>query len=54
MSRARKQAVLTLFLSLELAAMTVSSSGLLPHHIAGDIRVTAPTLHFLTGKQAAE
>ena len=50
MSRARKQAVLTLFLSLELAAMTVSSSGLLPHHIAGDIRVTAPTLHFLTGK----
>jgi hypothetical protein len=30
--------------------MTVSSQGLLPHHVAGDIRVTAPSLHFLTGK----
>jgi hypothetical protein len=30
--------------------MTVSSQGLLPHHVAGDIRVTAPNLHFLTGK----
>ena len=35
---------------LDLLAMTVSSEGLLPHHIAGDIRVTAPALHFLTGK----
>jgi hypothetical protein len=30
--------------------MTVSSQGLLPHHVAGEIRVTAPALHFLTGK----
>lgn len=41
---------LALFLSTELLAMTVSSQGLLPHHVAGDIRVTAPSLHFLTGK----
>jgi hypothetical protein len=49
-SRARKQAVLALFLSLELAGMTVSSQGLLPHRLAGEIHVTAPSLHFLTGK----
>lgn len=49
-TQARKQAVLALFLSLELAAMTVSSQGLLPHNAAGEIRVTAPSLHFLTGK----
>jgi len=30
--------------------MTVSSQGLLPHHASGEIRVTAPSLHFLTGK----
>jgi hypothetical protein len=30
--------------------MTVSSQGLLPHHVSGDIRVTAPNLHFLSGK----
>jgi hypothetical protein len=47
---ARKQAVLALFLSLELAAMTVSSQGLFPRRVAGDIRVTAPAVHFLTGK----
>jgi hypothetical protein len=49
-SRARKQAVLALFLSLELAGMTVSSQGLLPHRLAGEIHVSAPSLHFLTGK----
>jgi hypothetical protein len=53
LSRARKQAVLALFLSLELAGMTVSSQGLLPHHAGGDLRVTAPSLHFLTGKSLA-
>ncbi len=47
---ARQQAVFTLFLTLKLAGMTVSSQGLLPHHVAGDIRVAAPGLHFLTGK----
>ena len=30
--------------------MTVASQGLLPHHVAGEIRVTAPSLHFLTGR----
>lgn len=35
---------------LGLAGMTVSSQGLLPHRLAGDIHVSAPTLHFLTGK----
>ena len=53
LSRARKQAFLALFLSLELAGMTVSSQGLLPHHAGGDLRVTAPSLHFLTGKSLA-
>jgi hypothetical protein len=43
------RALLALFLSLELAGMTVPS-GLLPRHIAGDIHITAPSLHFLTGK----
>ena len=46
----RLQAVLALFLCTQLVGMTVSSQGLLPHHVAGDIRVTAPSLHFLTGK----
>jgi len=35
---------------LGLIAMTVSSQGLLPHQASGEIRVTAPSLHFLTGK----
>jgi hypothetical protein len=48
--RGARFTVLALFLSTELLAMTVSSQGLLPHHVAGDIRVTAPNLHFLTGK----
>ena len=50
LNRVPKQAALVLFLSLELAGMTVSSTGLLPRHVAGEIHVTAPTLHFLTGK----
>jgi hypothetical protein len=50
LNRVRTQAAVALFLSLELAGMTVSSTGLLPHHAAGEIYVTAPTLHFLTGK----
>jgi hypothetical protein len=33
-----------------LGAMTVSTQGLIPHHVSGEIRVTAPNLHFLTGK----
>jgi hypothetical protein len=53
LSRTHKQAFLALFLSLELAGMTVSSQGLLPRHVAGDIRVAAPSLHFLTGKSLA-
>jgi hypothetical protein len=50
LNRARKQAALALFLAMGLSAMTVSSSGLLPHQVSGEIRVTAPSLHFLTGK----
>jgi hypothetical protein len=50
LNRARKQAALALLLAMGLGAMTVSSSGLLPHHVSGEIRVTAPNLHFLTGK----
>jgi hypothetical protein len=30
--------------------MTVSSQGLLPHEASGEIRVTAASLHFLTGQ----
>ena len=30
--------------------MTVSTQGLVPHYASGDIHVTAPSLHFLTGK----
>jgi hypothetical protein len=40
----------TVLICLTLAGMTVSSQGLIPHRVAGDIHVTAPTLHFLTGK----
>jgi hypothetical protein len=50
LNRARKQAALVLLLAMGLSAMTVSSSGLLPHHVSGEIRVTAPNLHFLTGR----
>jgi hypothetical protein len=39
-----------MLLSLDLAAMTVSSHGLVPRHVSGEIRVTAPSVHFLTGK----
>ena len=50
LSRARKQAVLALFVSLELVGMTVSSQGLLAHRVASDLHVTAPGIHFITGK----
>lgn len=33
--------------------MTVSSQGLLPRRAGGDVHVTAPSLHFLTGKSLA-
>jgi hypothetical protein len=39
-----------LLLSMELAAITVSTQGLVPHRVADEIRVAAPSLHFLTGK----
>lgn len=38
---------------MELSAMSVSSSGLLPHNVSGEVRVNAPSLHFLTGKSLA-
>jgi hypothetical protein len=55
MSRARQQAVPALLgaavlICLTLPGMTVSTQGLLPHRGAGDLHVSAPTLHFLTGK----
>jgi len=49
-SRARKQAVLAVLLSMSLGAMSVSSTGLTAHRITGEIHISAPTLHFLTGK----
>jgi hypothetical protein len=39
-----------LVLATELGAMSVSTQGLVPRHVAGEIRVTAPSLHFLTGQ----
>jgi hypothetical protein len=50
LNRARKQAALALLLAMGISAMTVSSSGLLPHQVSGEIRVTAANLHFLTGQ----
>lgn len=49
-SRARKQAVLAVLLSTSLGAMSVSSTGLAPREISGEIHISAPTLHFLSGK----
>ena len=43
---------LAMLLSLRLAAMTVPTE-LLPHRVAGDLHVAAPSLHFLTGKALA-
>lgn len=42
--------MVALLLAIELAAMSVSTQGLAPHYVGGDIRVTAPNLHFLSGK----
>ena len=50
LSRARQQAVLALLLSTQLIAMSVSSTGLVPREISGELHITAPTLHFLMGK----
>jgi len=50
LSRARKQAVLSVLLSLSLGAMSVSSTALSPREISGELHITAPALHFLTGK----
>jgi hypothetical protein len=38
-----------LLLSMELGAMSVSSSDLVARQVSGEVRVTAPNLHFLTG-----
>jgi hypothetical protein len=50
--------VLALWIALGLAAlpllaMTVSTQGLLVRRVSGDIHVSAPSLHFLTGKSLA-
>lgn len=41
-----------LLLAVHLAGMSVLTS-LVPHRVAGDIHVAAPSLHFLTGKSLA-
>ena len=41
---------LALLLSVHLSALTVPSPSLTAHRASGDLHVTAPTLHFLTGK----
>lgn len=48
--RAHWHAVVTILVSTSLAAMTVSTQGLVPHHVSGEIHLTAPNLHFLTGR----
>jgi hypothetical protein len=53
MSRARKQAVLALLVSIQLAGMTVPSPSLQPHRVSGELHITSPSLHFLTGKSLA-
>jgi hypothetical protein len=50
LGRARRQAAIALLVSGAVAAMSVPAPNLLPHHVGGDIRVSAPSLHFLTGK----
>jgi hypothetical protein len=35
---------------LDLLAITAAKPGLIPQHIAGEVHVSAPALHFLTGK----
>jgi hypothetical protein len=42
-----------LLLAIELGAMSVSTQGLVPHQVSGELRVTDPALHFLTGKSLA-
>jgi len=39
-----------LLLSFELLGLSVSNEGLLPRKVDGDLRVSAPRLHFLTGR----
>lgn len=39
-------------LAVNLVALTVPT-GLAPHRVGGDIHITAPSLHFLTGKSLA-
>lgn len=52
-SRPVRVLLVSLCLSFTLIAMTVSSEGLLVRRIGGDLHVSAPSLHFLTGKSLA-
>lgn len=45
--------LISLCFCFALAAMTVSSEGLLVRRVGGDLHVSAPSLHFLTGKSLA-
>ena len=38
------------FLALELLALSISNDSLTPHRADGELRVSAPHLHFLTGR----
>jgi hypothetical protein len=48
-----RASLVALFLSVHLSAITVPSPSLTPHRLSGEIHVTAPALHFLTGKSLA-
>lgn len=41
---------MALLLSMELGALSVSTQGLVPRQVSGELRVTDPSLHFLIGK----
>ena len=51
--RYSRASLVVLFFSLTLSAITVPSPSLTPHRVSGDLHITAPTLHFLTGKSLA-
>ncbi len=42
-----------LILSMQLSALSVSTQGLVPREVSGELRVTDPSLHFLIGKSLA-
>ena len=45
-----RRVALALLIAMDLAAITVPAPSIALHRVSGDVRVTAPGLHFLTGK----